>query len=482
MRHASSRSTPLLAPGALLALVFLLSVPLHAQTLPALPPLPALPLDSYEPAIRGPIEAAYEEAQAHPGDPAREGILGMVLYAHEQYEFAAPCFARAHAVDPGEGRWAYYLGRAQVYLGDQEAAVHTLIEALERRPGYLPAQVMLAQAAFEAGAQDESFGFYEALAAEHPDVAEVHYGLGRIHAERGERGPAMEHLRRACELFPSFGAAHFALAKVYRDQGEAEKARKHLALYQKDKTDWPTLDDPLLADIVALRNSATDHLRRGIHLAEQGQLPEAAAAHEAALEADPRLVQAHVNLIRLYGELGDEAKVEEHYRAAVEQEPNRAEIHYNYGVFLMGQQRTDEAAEVFRRVLELEPGHAEALNNYAYLLMTSGQLDEAKRHYRAAIESQPDLRSAHFNLGRILVNQDKIWEAIVHFRQTLTPEDDETPRCTYALAAALARAGVREEALKYMVEAERKARARGQLELLASIERDRRRLEQEGNR
>jgi tetratricopeptide (TPR) repeat protein len=444
--------------------------------------LPVLPLDSYEPAIREPIEAAYEEARAHPGDPAREGILGMVLYAHEQYEFAAPCFARAHAIDPAEGRWAYYLGRVRVYLGDHGAAGTAFLQALEHRPGYLPAQVMLAQAALEAGAVDESFALYEELVASYPDVAEAQYGLGRILAERGQTEAAVEHLRRACELFPSFGAAHFALARVYRDQGEEEKAREQLALYQEDKTGWPTLDDPLLADIVALRNSATDHLRRGIHLAEQGQLREAAAAHEAAVEADPGLVQAHVNLIRIYGELGDAAQAEEHYRAAAELEPNRAEIHYNYGVFLVSQERTDEAAEAFRRVLELEPKHADALNNYAYLLMTSGQLDEAKRYYRAAIESQPDLRSAHFNLGRILVNQNKVWEAIVHLRQTLTPEDDETPRCTYALAAALARVGAWEEALKYMVEAEQKARARGQSELLAAIERDLRRLEQEGNR
>ena len=479
MRSPVFRSTGLKAPGALFVVALLWITSAHAQTLP---PLPVLPLDSYEPAIRGPIEAAYEEARAHPGDPAREGILGMVLYAHEQYEYAAPCFARAHAVDPGEGRWAYYLGRARVYLGDQEAAVHALLETLERRPGYLPAQVMLAQAALEAGAEAESFAFYEDLAAAHPGVAEVHYGLGRIHAEWGQAEAAAEHLSRACELFPACGAAHFALAKVYRDRGETEKAREHLALYQKDKTGWPTLDDPLLADIVALRNSAPDHLRRGIHLAEQGQLQEAAEAHEAALEADPRLVQAHVNLIRIYGELGDEAKAEEHYRAALDLEPNRAEIHYNYGVLLAGRQRTDEAGQAFRRALELEPDHAEALNNYAYLLMTSGRLDEAKRHYRAAIESQPDFRSAHFNLGRILVNQEKIWEAIVHFRQTLTPEDDETPLCTYALAAALARVGIWEEALKYMAEAQEKARARGQLQLLETIEKDLRRLEQEGNR
>jgi len=482
MRRPSSSSTHRWAPRALLALAFLWPVPIQAQMRAPLPPLPELPLESYDPAIRAPIEAAWDEARDHPGDPARVGILGMVLYAHEQYEFAAPCFQRARAIDHGEGRWAYYLGRALVYLGDPEAAATALLEALERRPDYLPAQVLLAQAALEAGAVNESFAFYEDLVAAYPDVAEVHYGLGRIHAERGQVEAAVEHLSRACELFPSFGAAHFALAKVYRDRGEAEKARKQLALYQEDKTGWPTLDDPLLADIVALRNSATDHLRRGIHLAEQGQLQEAAAAHEAALEADPGLVQAHVNLIRIYGELGDAAKVEEHYRAAVEQEPNRAETHYNYGVFLASRQRTDEAADAFRRVLELEPGHAEALNNYAYILMTSGRLDEAKRYYRRAVESQPDLRSAHFNLGRILVNQEKIWEAIVHFRQTLTPEDDETPRCTYALAAALARAGVRDEALEYMLEAEEKARARGQTELLKAIERDIQRLEQGGNR
>jgi tetratricopeptide (TPR) repeat protein len=451
----------------LLAVLCAVSAPAQSP-----PPLPELPLDSYEPTVREPISEAYEKARAHPDDAAYVGILGMVLYAHEQYEFAAPCFERADAIDPGEGRWAYYLGRAQLYLGDHEAAAASLAEALRLRPGYLPAEVMRAQSLLEAGRGDESLSLYERLVAAHPDVAEVHYGLGRIHAQRGEPAPAAEHLRRACELFPAFGAAHFALARVYRDLGEREKAREHLALYQKDKTGWPTLDDPLLADIVAMRTSATDHLRRGIQLAEHGQLREAAEAHEAALEADPSLVQAHVNLIRIYGQLEEGAKVEEHYRAAVELDPNRAEIHYNYGVFLAGHGRSDEAAEAFRRALELNPSYAEAHNNYAYLLMTSGKLDEAARHYHTAIEEKPDYRIAHFNLARILVNQGKLDEAIDHLRHTLTPEDEETPRFTYALAVALGRAERYHEALEYMEKAREKATAFGQTELLGSIERD----------
>ena len=126
-----------------LALALLTDALAAAQSLP---PLPQLPLDTYEPAIREPISGAYDAVLAKPGDAARNGILGMVLYAHEQYEYAAPCFERAHALDPGEGRWAYYLGRAQFYLARYDRAVASLGETLRLRPGYLPAEVRLAQA------------------------------------------------------------------------------------------------------------------------------------------------------------------------------------------------------------------------------------------------------------------------------------------------------------------------------------------------
>jgi len=284
------------------------------------------------------------------------------------------------------------------------------------------------------------------------------------------------HLSRACELAPTFGGAHFALARIYRGIGKKEKAQQHLALYQKDKLGWPTLPDPLLADILALRNSSTDYLRRGIELAEQGQLKEAAEEHEAAVEIDPTLVQAHVNLIRLYGQLGEPSRAEEHYRAALEMAPHLAELHYNYGV-LLNDRDPAGGAEAFRRALELKPNYAEAHNNYALFLMLSGKLDDAVRHYRMALEERPDYRAARFNLGRILVLQGQFDEAISHLRQTLLPKDDETPQFAYALGAAYARSGNRAEALRYMREARKKATALGQSALLASIERDLQNLE-----
>jgi protein O-GlcNAc transferase len=463
-------------PGLLTAVALALST----AAFPAdqtVPPLPEIPLDTYAPAVREPIADADAFARAHPDDADASGRLGMVLYAQEQYEYAAPAFERAWTLDPAEARWAYYLGRVEYYLARYDRAAAALRETLRLRPGYLPAEVMLAHSLLEGGDLEESRALYEGLLKAHPDVAEVHYGLGRILAERGERGAAASHLARACALEPTFGAAHFALARVYRDEGEKEKAREELSLYQKDKLGWPTLPDPLLADIVALRTSATDHLRRGIDLASRGELEQAAEEHEAALAVDAGLVQAHVNLIRLYGQLGKPEKAEEHYRAAIALDPNLAEIHYNYGVLLAGAGREREAAEAFRRAIELKPAYSEAHNNYAYLLMTSGDLEGAAREYEAAIESRPDYRAAHFNLARILVNQGRTLEAIKHLEQTLTPDDEEAPRCLYALGAAHARAGHREEALRYMREAFEKASARGQTDLLMSIEKDLRRLE-----
>ena len=135
-------------------------------------------------------------------------------------------------------------------------------------------------------------------------------------------------------------------------------------------------------------------------------------------------MQAHVNLIRLYAQLGQPDKAEEHYRSALAVDPNLAELHHNYGVLLTGQGRSAEATEAFRKAVALNPAHAEAQSNLAYLLMTSGKLDEAALHYRAAIESRPQHRAAHFNLARILVRQGSLREAIEHLEQTLLPEDD----------------------------------------------------------
>ena len=460
---------PRLCPAVLGVLTFFSGLSLCAQSVPQLPDLPT---EGLAVPVREQIREALQIVTRNPNGAEENGRLGMLLYAYEQYKFAEPCFERARIFDPKDGRWSYYLGITQANLAKYDQAVVALHEALRLDPGYLPAKLKLGECFLQAGKSEESLKVYKAIVEKYPDDSSARYGMGKAYAARHEYAPAIENLRKACEIFPNFGAAHFALARAYRDSGDADRAREELELYQKDKLGWPPTPDPLLASVLDLKTDSVAQFRKGIDLAEAGHLQAAVEALEGALKADPKLVLAHIHLIAFYGKLGQPAMAEQHYRAAVALDPNLAEVHYNYGVLLMEQGRYSNAAEAFRRALGLNPSYAEAHNNYAYSLMVSGKLDEAKQQYRAAIECKPDYRPAHFNLGRILVQQGKVQDAINEFLQTIGTDDEETPRCLYALAAAYARANDPENALKYMRQAQQSASTYGQSELLNSIERD----------
>jgi tetratricopeptide (TPR) repeat protein len=175
--------------------------------------------------------------------------------------------------------------------------------------------------------------------------------------------------------------------------------------------------------------------------------------------------------------LGQYDQAAEHYRAALDLDRNQADIHYNYGVLLLKQSKRQDAERAFQQALQINPYYAEAHNNLGSLYEQQGRLDEAFQQFTEAVENRPNYRVAHFHMGRILANQGKYDEAIQHFLKSLRPEDENTPRYLHALAATYARAGNLLEALRYARTAREQAAARGQTELLASIDKDLRTLE-----
>ncbi len=456
--------------GKAVILAVALSVWALAQTLPELPPIA---VDSFGVEIREQIRKAIAEAHAKGRDAEANGRLGMVLQTYEQYEPAAVCYQRARRLSPEEFRWTYYLAVTQAAAGKHSEAGLTFKEAIRLKPDYLPAQLRLADALFAAGQSAEAAKLYQQA----DGFAQANYGLGRIRSAASDHAAAAEHFKKAVEQFPEYGAAHYALGLALRNLGQTAKAQEHLALSQRFKDLRPPLNDPLLSSIAELNLAASELLKRGVMFESAGKLPEAIADHERAIEANPQLVQAHINLISLYARARQFDKAENHYRAAVAINPNLADSHYNFGVMLTMQDRTGEAAKAFQRALQLDPFNAEAHHNYGAMIERDGRLDEAAIHFRKAIENKPGHRMAHFHLGRILVNQDKLAEAIEHFQKTLTPEDEQTPMFTYALGATYARAGDNRQAIQFLRQALKGAMTMRQDQLAASIERDLRKLE-----
>jgi tetratricopeptide (TPR) repeat protein len=456
--------------GAILMLA--LGIPVLRAQNASRPELPQLDLKEFDLGVREQIQEAYNAARANPRDAAASGKVGMLLDIYKRREPAAIWYKRAHELDPVAFRWLYYLGSLQSVQGKRSEATTTLREALRLDPGYLPARLKLAENLLAAGESEEAAGIYETIVKEYPDAAEAYYGMGRIRAAKGDLDGAVEAYAKACGLFPQYGAAHYGLAQAYRKLGDGPKSQEHLKLRDAGPNLVPPVPNPLRDEMRALDRGASSLVQRGIAYQEAGRIEDAIREHEKALELDPDFLLAHANLIILYGRTNQPQKAEEHFRAAVRINPNHADSYYNCGVLLLREHKFVEAEEMFRKAVEINPFHSQAFHNLGFMREQRGQLEEALQFYLKAVERQPDFPLAHFNIGRILANQKKYDEAISHFLLSLSSQGENTPTYIYALAATYARAGNREEALKYARQAREQAAARGQTQLLRKIEKD----------
>ncbi|MGA2988038.1 MAG: tetratricopeptide repeat protein [Terriglobia bacterium] len=451
-----------------------------ARAAEVLPGLPALSIDDFPREVRQQVQQAYKAASDRPDDPEASGKLAMLLDLYNRPDDAARCYERAQQFGPSVFKWFYYEGNLRWRQKNQAQAVTLFREALRIDPTYLPARLKFAVSLLENANLEESWGVYTAILKDYPDLAEAYYGLGRISSLRGDTAGAIKSLQRAAELFPPYGAAHYALAQADRKLGDRAGAEAQLKLYEANRNLVPPIEDQLRDAMRDLEMAAAAHLERGLELQQVGRSQDAIAETEKAAALDPQLVQAQVNLIILYGRMGNFGKAEEHYQKAVALNPHQfPDAYYDYGVLLMNANRLQEAAQVFRRAIEIKPSYADAHNNLGYLLEREGKLDEAAGEYRKALDANPDFRQAHFNLGRILINKKNFEEGIEQLRQTLTPTDEGTPSYLYALGAAYGRAGNKQQALEYLNQARIQADSFGQKQLLVEIEGDIRKLSTE---
>lgn len=435
-------------------------------------PLPALPdveTSKFLPAVRQPIEQALADAKAKPNDPEANGRLGMILQANGQLAAARVCYERAAILDHKRFDWAYYLGVAQLSDGKTAEAATTLRHALEIRSQSLPAELTLLQALIDSGQTEEAKRSVMEILKRNPNDPTVNFLYARVSGKP-------EYYEKAIAAFPQYGAAIFALAQHYQRIGRSEDASRLMAQYPQFKTVSPPVEDPLMDAVDALKSGPTELLRQAANLETQGQLSKAAELNEKALDLDPNLTQAHINLISAYARLGEVTKAEEHYRLALKQNPNAADAYYNFGVLCYATNRKREAQQAFEHTIKIDAGKAEAYANLGSLLQEQRKLREASREFLRAIELQPDNRVARFNLGRIFANEGRYDDALGQFSRIMTPEDDSTPTYLYAMGATYARAGRITEAVATLNRARSKALERGQAPVAANIERDLARL------
>lgn len=137
-----------------------------------------------------------------------------------------------------------------------------------------------------------------------------------------------------------------------------------------------------VAEVAPEADSAEDWFDRGVEL-EPDDPAAAEDAYRQALEIDPTMVDARLNLGRLLHEAGRTLEAEGHYRNALETRPDDPTALFNLGVALQDLGRPGEAVEVYEKVLEIDPALADAHYNLAVVYEGLGRKKSAIRHLKS---------------------------------------------------------------------------------------------------
>jgi len=116
---------------------------------------------------------------------------------------------------------------------------------------------------------------------------------------------------------------------------------------------------------------------------------EASAAYRRALEADPYLVPALINLANIHYAKDEIAEAQALYERAIALEPDVFEAHFNLGNIFHDLGRYPEAQNCYREALALNSAYADAHFYLAVTLEKNGQSLDARAHWRAYQQLAP---------------------------------------------------------------------------------------------
>ena len=130
-----------------------------------------------------------------------------------------------------------------------------------------------------------------------------------------------------------------------------------------------------------LKGSALDH--------DEATQAEAATWYRRALEADPYLVAALINLANIHYARDELVEAQALYERAIGLEPDFFEAHFNLGNIYHDLTRYEEAGACYRGALALNPTYPDTHFYLAVTLEKLGRSAEAKPHWRAYQQLAP---------------------------------------------------------------------------------------------
>jgi Tfp pilus assembly protein PilF len=147
------------------------------------------------------------------------------------------------------------------------------------------------------------------------------------------------------------------------------------------------------------RETAYRENNLGVALLEQFRFADAAEAFERALQKDPTLLLAKVNLAIAYLYVPDHDAARKVAEAALSEQPDSPQLNYVLGLIARGEGRAEDAVPYLKKVLARDPRDVGANLTLGQVYLQLREYDEAVSLFQTAVAAEPYNVSAVYNLG-----------------------------------------------------------------------------------
>ena len=366
--------------------------------------------------------------------------------------------------NPEQSTALFALSKASLKIDDLRGAQKNIIGAIEKDPhnenyrafadeiGKITNGLKDGRRSHDNRDYPSAIRKYDALLAEYPEFATLHYYKGlslqgsgssgeavesfrtarqlnpreekyskamRTMAVRqyqeGERfyrirdwAPAQEHFETALDIDPTFSQGYYRLARTLSQQGLVTQA---LDILEKSIRTNPAY--------------LTAYLEKGNILRSEQRFKEAASAYRAALSVDSDAYRAMVGLGQSL-KAENPAQASKHLKAALALKPDNITANEMLGEIYSEQEKYLQAKPYLEKAVELKPDDHVKLWRLAYVENNLGNFESAKLLARKSVGIDNKFQPGWFELGKARKELNEIPGAVAAFKKAETGSDRST--------------------------------------------------------
>ncbi len=330
---------------------------------------------------------------------------------------------------PESGNLVYGQALLLQSLGQDDAAIQRIDQALKLEPGLLPAAVQKARILARNQRVDEAIDWLDKLLDDHPDNKQISVLRARMLLQLGDVREARNAFAAINRQYPNDDQIILSLA-LLEEELENYSEAKPLLRELLNSSDKQSEASYYLGRIAASENDpdlAISYYRQigdsrqflpaqlaAAQLLNQEQGPDAATSY--LQERSTEFPQYAGQLRRLETDIlikaGRQQEAFESVSIALEAEPEDTNLRYTRAMLAERLGNMALLESDLRQIIEQNPEHAEALNALGYSLANkTDRFDEAEPLIERAIALQPDNPAIIDSLGWLYFREGKLNEA-----------------------------------------------------------------------